>query len=369
MKPLTIALTCLGLLGAMPASAQQPFQATYDRERQITLEGAVTRIDWVNPRAYFFIDIRDADGAVANWAVEVGNPLDLERDGWTRGALAIGDPVRIEGTPARGTRRQVFARAVVLVRTGARLFTRPARLAAPSAAPAPRWPDGRVRLGAPPGGKGYWGPASAAALVENTGTAIPADEAGLLINLADADRAAPLLPWAKAVYLYRQRTLLQDDPLARCLPPGGPRQFQRPNGFQFVEQRELGRVLVLLGGGNRNWRVIHTDGRQPGGPAAMVRSYYGHSVGRWEGDTLVVDSSGYNERFWFSNGGLPHTEALRLVERFSRRDFDTLEYEVTVDDPRTYSRPWTGGWTIPWVPDREIQEYFCEEHAEATFVR
>ena len=90
-------------------------------------------------------------------------------------------------------------------------------------------------------------------------------------------------------------------------------------------------------------------------------SYFGSSVGRWEKDTLVVDSIGYNERFWFTTGGLPHTEALHLVERFSRPDLNTLRYEVTVDDPRTYTRTWTGGWTLQWVPGEDIQEYFCEE--------
>ena len=192
---------------------------------------------------------------------------------------------------------------------------------------------------------------------------------GLLLSLADADRVAPFQPWAKALYEYRQRTLLKDDPLARCLPPGGPRQFHTPHGFQFVEQRDLGRILVLMGGGDRNWRVIYTDGRSQGQADEVVRSYYGNSVGHWEKDTLVVDSIGFNERFWFSAGGLPHTEALHLVERFSRPDLNTLRYEVTVDDPRTYTRPWTGGWTVQWVPDEEIQEYFCEENAESTFIR
>ena len=192
---------------------------------------------------------------------------------------------------------------------------------------------------------------------------------GLLVNITDADRVAPFQPWAKALYLHRQRSVLRDDPLARCLPPGGPRQFQMPNGFQFIEQREVGRILVLLGGGNRNWRVIYTDGRPQGQPADVVLGYYGNSVGRWDKDTLVVDSVGFNERFWMANGGLPHTEALHLVERFTRTDLNTLRYEVTVDDPRTYTRTWSGGWTIQWVPDREIQEYFCEENAESTFER
>jgi len=131
----------------------------------------------------------------------------------------------------------------------------------------------------------------------------------------------------------------------------------------------LGRILVLLGGGDRNWRVIYTDGRPVGQAAELVLSYYGTSVGRWEGDTLVVESVGFNERFWMTNGGLPHTEALHLTERFSRPDFNTLKYEVTVDDPRTYTRPWSGGWAIKWVPDEEIQEYFCEDNAESTFIR
>jgi len=344
--------------------------ATYDSDRKITLQGPVTRIDWVNPNAYLFIDVRDAEETTANWAVEFGNPLELEKSGWNRNSLKIGDVVRVEASPARGPANQAMAASIVFAKTGKRLFVEPPqRRAQARSEPAPRWPDGRVRLGAPSGKKGYWGAASSAVLVENTGAKIPMNSDGLLANLADAGRVAPFLPWAKAVYEYRQRTLLKDDPINRCLPPGGPRQFQMPNGFQFIEQRELGRILVLLGGGDRNWRVIYTDGRPQGEPDEVVRGYYGNSVGHWEGETLVVDSIGFNEHFWMTAGGLPHTEALHLVEHISRPDFNTLKYEVTVDDPRTYTRKWTGGWTVQWVPDQEIQEYFCEENAESTFSR
>jgi len=364
-------LAVAGVLLAVSALyAQLPFAATYDDDRQVTLAGPVTRIEWVNPHAYIFVNVRDAAGLQTNWAIEIGNPLELERDGWARDAVGIGDIVRIEGNPAQGTSHRAFARSVVLMRTGARLFTpRDDASAAAGTQPAPRWPDGRVRLGPPPGGTGYWGSASAKALVESGAANVAFDDDGLLIDIADADRVAPFLPWAKALYLYRQRTRLKDDPLGRCLPPGGPRQFLMPNGFQFIEQRELGRILVLHGGGNRNWRVIHTDGRPLGQSSEAVPSYYGFSVGRWEGDTLVVESLGYNERFWLTNGGLPHTEGLRLTERFTRPDLHTLRYEVTIDDPRTYTRPWSGGWTLRWVPDAEIQEYFCEDNAESTFER
>ena len=330
----------------------------------------MTRIEWSTPNAFIFVDARDAAGVVVNWAIQTASPLELSRGGWKRSALQVGNVVTVEASPAHGTSRQALARSIVVKASGRRLFTaRAATRAAASTAPAPRWPDGRVRLGAAPGQKGYWGAPSARALVENTSTPVRVNDDGLLVNLADADRVAPMQPWAKAVYLHRQRTRLKDDPLARCMPPGGPRQFLMPNGFQLVEQPALRRILVLMGGGNRNWRVIHTDGRPEEPAAEAVLTFYGTSVGRWEKDTLVVESTGYNERFWFTSGGLPHTEALRLVERFSRPNLGTLRYEVTVDDPRTYTRAWTGGWTVQWVPNEDIQESFCEDNPELTFVR
>jgi len=358
------------VLSAVLALAQRAPSANYDNDKKVKLAGVVTRIDWVNPSAFFSMNVKDSTGTVATWAVEVGNPLDLQKDGWKATALHIGDAVTVEGIPARGPRRQAMATSVVLARTGAKLFVavnRP-RTKAPSQ-PAPRWPDGHARLGPPPGKKGYWGPPSATVLVENTGVAIPMNRDGLLANIADADKVAPFQPWAKAVYEYRQRTLFKDDPYNRCIPPGGARHFQSAQGFQFIEQPQVQRILLLLGGGDRNWRIIYTDGRPIGHKDELVQTYYGASTGHWEGDTLVVDTVGFNEKFWFTNGGLPHTEALHLTERFTRPDFNTLRYQVTVDDPQTYTRAWTGGWTIQWVPDEEIQEYFCEENAESTFVR
>jgi hypothetical protein len=358
------------LLIAAAVSAQVAPSSAYDSDRKVKLAGVVTRIDWVNPGAFFFVNVKDSSGTIANWAVEFGNPLDLEKDGWKPSALHIGDTVTVEGFPARGPARQALATSVVLARTGAKLFVASNKPAAKVASqPAPRWPDGHVRLGPPPGKKGYWGTPSATVLVENTGATIPMNRDGILTNVEDADKVAPFQPWAKSVYEYRQRTLLKDDPYNRCMPPGGVRHFQSPYGFQFVEQPEIGRILLLIGGGDRNWRTIYTDGRPMGQKDTLVLTYYGSSTGRWDGDTLVVDTVGFNEKFWFTNGGLPHTEALHLTERFTRSDLNTLRYQVTVDDPRTYTRPWTGGWTIRWVPDEEIQEFFCEENAESTFIR
>ena len=125
--------------------------------------------------------------------------------------------------------------------------------------------------------------------------------------------------WARDLYVYRQRAFLKDDPMfLNCLPPGGPRQFQNRFGLQVLEDRDRQRVFVMMGGGNRNWRLIYTDGREQKGQItgdADNPLYFGRAVGKWEGDALVVDTKGFNERFWFSNGGLPHTEQLHLVER------------------------------------------------------
>ena len=227
--------------------------------------------------------------------------------------------------------------------------------------PTPRFDDGLVNLDRVPGEKGYWGPASVSSLVE-TGVDVEMDARGLLADIGDAGRVAPLQPWAQALYEYRQNNGLEDDPTRFCISPAGPRHLHVPGGFRIIQDRNFERVYVVFGGGNRNWRVIYMDGRAPPDPEEVVGTYYGHSSGRWEEDVLVVESSAFSARFWFSNGGLPHTEALRLTERFSRPDLHTLKYELTIDDPLTYTRPWNAEWTVSWVVDGEIEERFCEDN-------
>jgi hypothetical protein len=208
-----LVILVIAALFTSPTFSQRPFSATYDSSRQVKLQGTVTRIEWVNPNAFVFINVRDTAGMFANWAIEIGNPLELERDGWKRSTLQIGDAVSIEGVPARSEHRQAFAKSVVLSRTGRRVFARPTTRRA--AAVSPRWPDGQIRLGPPPGKTGYWGAPSTRVLVESTAAKIPMSEDGVLVNIGDADRIAPFLPWAKALFEFRQRTFLRDDPLSR----------------------------------------------------------------------------------------------------------------------------------------------------------
>jgi len=361
------ALYCVAFaLAIAPLDAHHAIAAKFDSAKKLTLRGAITEIDWANPHAHLFINVAAPDGPAANWAIELESPVDLRRSGWTRHDVVIGDIVTVDGIAARDGSRQVWSLSTTLARTGRRIYyARPDAPPAPTHKPTPRWPDGQPRLGALPGDTGYWAHPSAMLLAER-GVEVQADANGLLANVADARRVAPFQDWARDLFVYRQRAFLKDDPMfLRCLPPGGPRQFMNRYGLQFLEQRDRQRVFVMMGGGNRNWRLIHTDAREQRGQVqgdADNPLYFGRAVGRWEGDTLLVDTRGFNERFWFSNGGLPHTDQLHLVERLSRPDFDTLRYDVSIDDPGAYTRTWSAGWTLRWVSGEDMPEYFCQDN-------
>lgn len=356
MKNIALIVAALAALAAIPAFAHHSITAEYDEKKPVTLKGTVSKFDWTNPHVFVELEVGND-----TWAVEFPSRIELKRDGWTQDSVQIGETVTINGAPARDGRKAVYAKALIHA-NGKRLSAEPAPFPKITGTkkPTPRWPDGHPRLGFVPGETGYW-TSTANAIFEETGANVRINAEGLLANIADAGKVAPFQPWAKGLYEYRQKNLLKDDPMASCLPPGGPREFQVPYGLQILEQPERQRLFVFLGGGNRNWRLIHLDGRahQPGD---LEPTYYGDSVGKWEGDTLVIDAIAFNERFWFSNGGLPHTESLHLTERLSRPDFNTLKYEVRVDDPDAYTRPWSAGWNLYWVPNQEVDEYFCDEY-------
>ena len=229
---------------------------------------------------------------------------------------------------------------------------------APAPSAVPRFADGLVRFDRAPGETGYWDGPSATTLVES-GAKVDLNAEGRLVSLADAERVAPFQPWALALYRYRQENKFKDDPMHDCIGPGNPRQMHTAGGVRIIQDRNYKRAYVLFGGGNRTWRTIYLDGREPPNPDEVTATFLGLSVGHMEGDTLVAESIGFNTRFWMTNGGLPHTEALHLTERFTRRSHDVLEYEVTIDDPRTYTRKWKSAWTLRWVAG-DIAEQFCE---------
>ena len=234
----------------------------------------------------------------------------------------------------------------------------------PPARPAPRQPDGRVSLGPLPGELGVWLPgAGGAERLVDFDSGDPIDAQFPIAAAAKFPgklnvRDVPFQPWAKELYAYRRQNQLE--PHTRCKPSGGPRQFLTPYGVEFVANEENKRIFIFDIGGPHTFRTIFMDGRPH--PKDFVPSYYGHSIGYWEGDTLIVDTIGFNENFWLDRYGFPSTEKLHLTERFTRTDSNTMKYEVTIDDPDAYTAPWTSGFYLFWDAGQELFEYVCQEN-------
>jgi hypothetical protein len=270
------------------------------------------------------------------------------------GSLAIAAAVAVSALPQRVDAQQGPAAG----RAGGRGARGGAR--GPSK-PAPRSPDGHVSLGPAPGETGFWG----------SGGSILAGGRGAAGSTNLTVDQVPFQPWARALYDVRQKVGDKDDPHARCMPPGGVRAYQTPNGFEFIEQSNPKRIVMIFGGGPHTWRLIPMDGRKlpKHDDPDLPDTFFGYASGHWEGDTLVVESTGFNEKFWMHRGGLPHTDALHLTERFTRPDYDTLHYEVTIDDPKAYTKPWSGSFNVAWTytnwdgsPGGEMHEYFCQDN-------
>jgi hypothetical protein len=214
--------------------------------------------------------------------------------------------------------------------------------AAPSA-PTPRWPDGKPILGSVPGQPvGGWGAGV---------TTLPQQQLDKI----------PFQPWARAAYDIRQ--IDQFEPHTRCKASGVSRQFSTPYGTEFVEVPDLKRMYIMDNGGPNSYRIIYLDGRSF--PANIPLTNYGYSIGHWEGDTLVIETRGLNEKFWLDTRGTPHTSQLKFTERLTRTDMNTMRYQATIDDPGAYTAPWTTvDFNLRWRPGDELFEYICQQYNE-----
>jgi hypothetical protein len=163
----------------------------------------------------------------------------------------------------------------------------------------------------------------------------------------------PMLPATEKTLQARQS---KDDPEANCLPAGIPRHAPYPWTFATAP----GRLYMLFEGNIHSYRQIFMDGRSH--PEDLNPSWYGHSIGHWEGDTLVIDTVGFNDKFWFDFKGHPHSEKLHTIERFTRPNRGTLVNEITIDDPDAYSKPFTVKFAARLLSKGEIMEYICQEN-------
>ena len=167
-------------------------------------------------------------------------------------------------------------------------------------------------------------------------------------------QTVPLLPSAKQIMDARQS---KDDPEANCLPTGVPRIAPYP--WRIVQTPT--HIFFLFEGNIHSYRQIFMDGRPH--PPDLDPTWYGHSIGRWDGKTLVVDTVGFNDKFWFDFKGHPHTEKLHVVERYALKGANALVDQITIDDPGAYAKPFTLTFTATRAkPGTELMEYICNEN-------
>jgi hypothetical protein len=216
----------------------------------------------------------------------------------------------------------------------------------------PRGADGQVDLTAP-------ARRTADGKPDLSGFYMPADPVKYLLNLA-ADMKpgeVPLQPWADALYKERIANNGKDHPGVRCLPSGIPEKNNIPDGLKVVQTPDL---IVFLYESRTIYRQIFLDGRPL--PKNAQPTWMGYSVGRWEGDTLVVETIGQNGKTWLDMRGLPGTESLRVIERFTRPTIGRVNIEVTIDDPKAYTKTWTVRMAWRLIPDTDLIESICEEN-------
>lgn len=198
--------------------------------------------------------------------------------------------------------------------------------------PTPRTADGKPDL------SGVWG--TDRPLVVDIRGALPKGE------------TLPMQPWAAKLTGERRS---KDDPEANCLPTGVPRLAPYP--MKFIQLPNL--FVILFEGNIHSYRQIFLDRTEH--PKDLNPTWYGDSVGHWDGDTLVVDTTGFNDKTWFDFAGHPHTEKLHTIERFRRTDLGRIEYKVTIDDPGAYTKPFTLTAHFPLQTNGDLMEYICNE--------
>jgi len=175
-------------------------------------------------------------------------------------------------------------------------------------------------------------------------------------NIARDLKPGDIQPWAEALYQQRVRDLGKDAPRSNCLPD--PFAYYHVVDVARIVQTPGLLVILYQGTTNSVHRTVFTDGRKL--PVDPNPTWMGYSVGHWEGDTLVVETAGFNDRGWLDIEGHPHTEALRITERFHRRDFGHMDLEMTYEDPMTFTKPFTVRMDQRLTPDSDLLESVCE---------
>jgi hypothetical protein len=220
---------------------------------------------------------------------------------------------------------------------------------APKGQPTPRRADGKVDFSGVYHAPGYGPGDPRSATGENTAHNIARD-------LKPGD--VPMQPWAEKLQKERLANLSKDDPEGLCLPMGTPRV--NPYPWKIVQTGKL--FLILYEGNVHSYRQVFIDGRPH--DKNVEDTWWGDSIGHWEGDTMVVDTVGLNDKAWLDATGHPRTQKAHIVERFTRPELGKVVIEITIDDPGAYTRPWKVTEVAQLAPGWEIQENICNENQD-----
>lgn len=216
---------------------------------------------------------------------------------------------------------------------------------------APRTADGRVDVKAPT-------PRTASGSVDLSG--IWQTDVKYNFNLGADLKPGDIVmvPWAQALFAERRDNNGKDDPEGFCMPPG----FPRVNGVPFPQKIiQLPGAIVILYETRTTFRQIFLDSNHTL-TADPQPTWMGYSKGRWDGDTLIVETTGFNDKTWLDDAGHPHSEQMKVTERFRRPSFGQLLVDITIEDPKAYAKPWTVTQAFQVLADGELIEYVCNEN-------
>jgi hypothetical protein len=348
-----VSAVAFGLFLATGAFAHHLGQTVYDSNKKISLEGRITKVIWENPHIYYEMDVKDKEGNVISWEVEGGEPNPLHRRGWRKDDLQVGDLLLVrDASMARDGSHRVSGGAF-FKNGGFRMFNgRGSHVDEMDGVAAP--PTDPKLVTSPKDFNGLWGQGKGSTDISTD--LLPGEEISFTAYGAERYKKVDI---AKSGVNW-------------CLPYGPTRSILSIAPALFVQSPN---AIAILFEPQIDYRIIYLDGRPHPSDVADYPSWFGDSTAKWDGDTLVVDTVGVDDRTWLDSFGFEHSGKLHLIERIKKTDPNTLTWTTTVEDPEFFTKPFTYSFTKARAEDPNVElgnsgpayhlmPIYCEENKD-----